>query len=338
MQANCITTNRIISIMYIKKFYGILPIGIFSEQSNITEMSAPDVAPFLVNEPEYTSYIAPMQLRRMSKPVRMGVFAAKKLMDKNPESLAAINVASAYGLLKDSELFLAQLLERKEQMLHPTSFIQSTHNTVAGSIALALSCSEHNLTYVHSGHSFENALLDIKLLSFEKNNCQFLLGGTDECTPSFLKIFQQFAIYQSAAYPDAPLAGEGSVFFLLSNNKEEAIASIQDFSFWVSENEDEIFEKINAFLQLHCITNEGKEVFVSGNTKSVFVNKIYSKVQQTYFANDSEIAFKNYCGEYPTAVAFGVALAAQTINCSTIPKAVVLNNFGKYWSIYLIAR
>ncbi len=325
--------------MYIEKFYSISPVGVFSENSNIAAMSVPEDAPLLVKEPEYTPHIAPMQLRRMSKPVRMGVFAAKNLVENITEELAAINVASAYGLLKDSELFLAQLLDREEQMLNPTSFIQSTHNTVAGSIALALACSEHNLTYVHSGHSFENALLDLKLLSTEKNNDQhFLLGGTDECTPSFLKIFQQFGIYQSNDNPDAPMAGEGGVYFLLSNNKEKSIAAIKDFNFWVSENDEEIIAKISAFLESNNVTDEGKEVFVSGNTKTTFTSKIYSKIQQMYFANDTEITFKNYCGEYPTAVGFGIAIAVHSVHKGNANRAVVLNNFGKYWSVYIIER
>ena len=50
-----------------------------------------------------------------------------------------------------------------KNILTPTSFIQSTHNTVGGQIALELQCKGYNFTYVHGSNSFESALLDAKL-------------------------------------------------------------------------------------------------------------------------------------------------------------------------------
>ena len=50
-----------------------------------------------------------------------------------------------------------------KNILTPTSFIQSTHNTVGGQIALGLECKGYNFTYVHASISFESALLDAQL-------------------------------------------------------------------------------------------------------------------------------------------------------------------------------
>src|SRR5207253_3406481 len=81
-------------------------------------------------EPDYTGLIPPMQLRRMSKAVRMGIGAAKACLDsagiQRPDAIA---VGTTLGCLKDTEVFLNKLVTQEERMLTPTSFIQSTHNT-----------------------------------------------------------------------------------------------------------------------------------------------------------------------------------------------------------------
>ena len=154
--------------MFIKNYYCISPAGILSKETRLQDLSQPAEHPALAKEPDYTQWIPAMQLRRMSKPVKMGVASAKMILEGNDGDIGAINVATAYGLLQDSEIFLSKLVEQNEQMLNPTAFIQSPHNTVAGQIALSLSCPEHNLTYVHRGHSFENALTDILLVAKEK--------------------------------------------------------------------------------------------------------------------------------------------------------------------------
>ena len=85
--------------------------------------------------PSYTGLIPPMQLRRMSKPIKLGVAAAKQItVNIDTTRIKAINIGTAYGLLQDSEQFLAQLITQKEQTLTPTAFIQSTHNTVGNPI------------------------------------------------------------------------------------------------------------------------------------------------------------------------------------------------------------
>ena len=64
------------------------------------------------------------------------------------------------GCLEDTEKFLSSIYTNEEKLLNPTPFIQSTHNTVAGAIALAIKCHGYNATYTHRGFSFESALED----------------------------------------------------------------------------------------------------------------------------------------------------------------------------------
>ena len=120
-------------------------------------------------EPDYKEFIDPKQARRMSHVIKMGIAAAKKcLADGNVEIPGAIITGTAYGCIEDTVNFLTRIVEQQEELLSPTAFIQSTHNTVAAQIALMLQCHSYNLTYVHKGVSFESALTDALMLLNEQ--------------------------------------------------------------------------------------------------------------------------------------------------------------------------
>lgn len=62
--------------------------------------------------------------------------SALAMKDANVESVDAIITGTGLGCIEDSEKFLKSILDNKEEFLTPTSFIQSTHNTVGAQIAL----------------------------------------------------------------------------------------------------------------------------------------------------------------------------------------------------------
>ncbi len=118
-----------------------------------------------VIEPDYKNILDAKLIRRMSRIVRIGLAAALRCFkEAGLENVGAITTGTAYGCMEDSEKFLKTIVEQDEQMLSPTSFIQSTHNTVAAQIALTLKCNSYNNTFVHRGFSFEHALIDAMIL------------------------------------------------------------------------------------------------------------------------------------------------------------------------------
>ncbi|RYZ82834.1 MAG: hypothetical protein EOP06_21045 [Proteobacteria bacterium] len=72
--------------------------------------------------------------------------AMKEAAMEMPE---AIITGTGMGCIEDSDKFLKAIIDNGEQFLTPTSFIQSTHNTVASSIAISLGCKSYNFTYVN---------------------------------------------------------------------------------------------------------------------------------------------------------------------------------------------
>ena len=88
-------------------------------------------------QPSYKEMIPPAMIRRMAKGVKMGIYASTKALEEaGIEQPGAIITGTGMGCVEDSEKFLKAILDNDEQFLTPTSFIQSTHNTVGAQIAL----------------------------------------------------------------------------------------------------------------------------------------------------------------------------------------------------------
>ena len=172
-------------------------------------------------EPDYKEWIDVKLIRRMSRIIRMGVAAAMACIKHSGVAQPdAIITGTAYGCLEDTGLFLSRMNEQNEEMLSPTSFIQSTHNTVGAQIALILQNHNYNNTFVHRGFSFESALMDVSLLAAENENHHLLVGAVDEITDHSFNILSRFGLYKKNAGTDlydyhekGTVAGEGAVFF-----------------------------------------------------------------------------------------------------------------------------
>ena len=152
-----------------------------------------DGARLKVQDPDYKQWIDVKLIRRMSRIIKMGVAAAAlSLKDAGVEKPDAIITGTAYGCLDDTGVFLTKMINQQEEMLTPTAFIQSTHNTVAGQIALMLGCHAYNNTFVHKAFSFESALLDSIMILKEGQSKHILVGAMDEITNHSFAIISRF--------------------------------------------------------------------------------------------------------------------------------------------------
>ena len=69
-----------------------------------------------LREPSYTEFIPPMQLRRMSKAVRMSMGSAHVAMKQaGLTSVQAITVGTALACVADTELFMGKMVQQMER-------------------------------------------------------------------------------------------------------------------------------------------------------------------------------------------------------------------------------
>lgn len=129
----------------------------------------------LTQEPDYKQYIPPMQARRMSTPLKRTLVCAKMALEKAGVDMPdAILCGTQLGLMEHTNRILDSLLESGEESVSPTDFMQSTHNTIASTIAIHLGCHGYNCTYSQGTDSFDNAMLDARLL-LQEGSCRTAL-------------------------------------------------------------------------------------------------------------------------------------------------------------------
>ena len=292
-------------------------------------------------EPDYASYIDPKVARRMSHVIKMGIVAASKcLLDAGVPMPGAIITGTAYGCIEDTSSFLTRLIEMDEQMLSPTAFIQSTHNTVAAQIALMLRCHNYNNTFVHKGISFESALLDAVMLLKENEADNILVGGIDEMTDTSFIVLNRLGLYKRKPVSNFSLlnsntkgtiGGEGAAFFLFTDKPSaDNMAEFKDVqTFFKPRDIHTIGQQITAFLARKGLQTGDLDLVITGKNGALKNDGVYNQLNNTIFKNTSLANYKHLCGEYPTSTSFALWLAVNIIKRGEVPEVVrerTLNN------------
>jgi len=167
--------------------------------------------------PDYAEFIAPMERRRMSQVQKMSIACSLDCLQQaaigQPD---AIIVGTSMGCCVNTKNFLDKVLGAGEGPISPTSFIVSTHNTIAGQIALLLKNHGYNMTHTQNNLSFEQSLIDARL-GLKTGFQHVLVGAADE---------EEETLYNTRARLNnqhVHLTG-GASFFILSNEKNSANA------------------------------------------------------------------------------------------------------------------
>lgn len=131
-------------------------------------------------------FISPVELRRMDILTKATLYTSLKALSMAGISRPdAIIVATAEGMLNNSGKILQRMDIAGEEGISPTLFMQSTHNTLAGALAIRLKCHGYNITYTQGDESFEWAVRDARRLIAEGKAESVLVGWHNECTEQY---------------------------------------------------------------------------------------------------------------------------------------------------------
>ena len=267
-------------------------------------------------EPPYKTVIKPALIRRMSGVLKMGTYTAMQCLGDHKESKAII-VGTGLGCVRDTLSFLDQTIKNDEQTLAPTAFIQSTHNSIGGQIALLLGNYHYNMTMVQNSLSFEMALLDAELQLELENLDQVLVGGVDELTSELQSLLEK--LVEKLGLP-LPQLGQGSAFFHATRNPDESSVAKIQFIKTFSNFDGDPLKKVG-------INLENYDLILNGGYEGQLLPE-----------GTDVIDFKEYCGEYLTASAFAVHIALMAMqnklkgNQKT-NTVLILNKFGSNFGI-----
>lgn len=96
----------------------------------------------------------------------------------------AIITGTAWGNAESQETFLRDMLEGGEQLLKPTPFMQSTHNTIGSLIAISTHNHGYNNTHSQGNDSLQMALLDAVML-MQLGEVESALVGCHDALPEY---------------------------------------------------------------------------------------------------------------------------------------------------------
>ncbi|MDB5130115.1 beta-ketoacyl synthase chain length factor [Mucilaginibacter sp.] len=288
-----------------------------------------------VIEPDYKRYIDPKQIRRMSHVIKMGIAAAKEcLAEAGVDMPGAIITGTAFGCMEDTITFLTRIIEYHEELLPPTAFIQSTHNTVAAQIALLLKCHNYNNTFVHKGMSFEGALFDAVMLLKEEEANNVLVGGTEEMVDTSFTVLTRLGLYRRFPVSNLDLfktvskgtiGGQGAAFCLLSTDiSPDNLAELRAVKTLYKPKDIE--EGIAGFLKANFLTITDIDLVINGKNGDINNDEPYKQLEAGLFKETTIANYKHLCGEYPTSSSFALWLASNILKKQVVPEVLLEDN------------
>lgn len=288
-------------------------------------------------KPEYKAYLKPMEARRMSKTVINSIVASSlALSQANCKMPQAIIMGSGLGVVNDTQKFLEKLIDDKEEYLTPTSFIQSTHNTPAATVAARLKCHAYNYTYINRGHSFENALQDA-FLHIAEGKTDILVGGSDEMTRQYFEITRKAGWWKQddllsdkifESQTSGALCGEGTHFFVLSPEKKSGSQSelIDLHTFYGPANAQQTKRELDNFLSDNHISLSDIDLIMQGYSGDAETDSVYHNLHETAFADKPVAAYKQLSGEHYTASAFALWIANALLYTQKNPDFLLVSD------------
>lgn len=290
-------------------------------------------------EPNYKEFIPPGMIRRMSKTVKMSSVASYyALKEAEIEKPDAIIVGTGMGCSQDSEKFLKNVIDNHEEFLTPTFFIQSTHNTVAGQIALGLQCHAYNFTYVSTSSSLEFSLLDAQLQIKDGEADNVLVGSTDEQTDRTMELYcLNNTIKKESDLPadylhsttNGVIWGEGASFFVVGKDKaENSYAKLTDIKISNRLELEETSDFIQKFLIKNNLSVQDIDTVILGYSGDASSDVYYSKAMDL-FQDSALLYYKHLSGEFNTASGFSTFMACHILKEQQIPEVMMINKEKK---------
>jgi hypothetical protein len=275
--------------------------------------------------PLYKEYIPAGMIRRMGSGVKNGVVAsAIALKEAGEPELDAIITGTGVGCIKDSESFLSAIIQNNEEFLTPTAFIQSTHNTVGGQIALGLGCKAYNFSYVQAGASFESALFDARLQLLTDESKNVLVGGVDERADRTYEHFELAGLIKTSEESIGATYSEGASFFVLGESPQSTTyAELKDISILNRLKPVEMSSVLTNLLDRNALDFSAIDAVIVGKSDDKREDVYYDAFLDLF--DTPSVHYKHLSGEYNTASAFGFWVGANILRGQNIPESIQFN-------------
>ena len=287
--------------------------------------------------PDFKQYINPIQLRRLSRMLRIGLTAAvictRESGNIKPEGIIT---ATGYGFLDDTAKFVSEMINQHEKHLTPTFFMQGTYNALSGLVALTLKCNGYNNTYVNKGFSFETSLHDAMMHLSEGSAHSMLVGCYDEAEQVQYKINSRVHHYKTEQINSlelfehntpGSLQGEGAAFFCIETQPRESCWCVLKAVKMIFKPDEKLLrDELSNFLEKNHFKIEDIDIVVNGVSGDVQNDQLLAELCKDLFSKVPELRFKHLSGEYCTASSFGMWMGASVLKNQIVPAGTQFND------------
>ena len=267
-------------------------------------------------DPDFKQFISAGDARRMGKLLKRALATSLSALQEggidNPD---AIITGTGFGSIENTELFLDALVREGEQLLKPTQFMQSTHNTASSLIGIHTHCHGYNSTYSQKGFSFDSALYDAWMQFRIGRIRSALVGSHDEMSP----VFSGF-VRKAGHVKEGEICSDAAVSVLLAEGGDNAYCTLEGVKLFDTPSQD-ILSKVLADMTAGGI--DAVMTGMSGNAENdswyVFLDSMLPGVPQ--------LRYKPLFGVNFSSSATGFYAAASCLRDGKVP--AVLSASGK---------
>lgn len=273
----------------------------FNEE-NVWDKLTPLTADSQLQSPDYKTIISPAELRRLTPVLRMAIACARACETQSGKAFDAISIGTSLGCLTDTEKFLQVVNTATGDILSPSSFIRSTHNTIAGQVSLELKNHAYNMTHTQNNLSFEVALIDA-MMCCDEGAENVLAGASDEAI-EFLNLLSP------SIFSKERQLTSGTTFCTLSKQSNASKIGILDCKTIVNGTPRN--QAIAEFLTKNEVTES--ELGLILTDQNIQMN---TEIQQ--------VNFLDYTGLHYSAVAFAVHIGHDWLLKHEGKKVLIVN-------------
>ena len=291
-------------------------------------------------DPSFKEYISPIEARRMGRILKRALATSKEaLKTAGCDTVDAIMTGTGFGCIENTEFFLDALSNEGEQLLKPTYFMQSTHNTISSLVAIQTKNYNYNATYAHKGISFESALHDAWLQFRLGKIGSALVGCHDEMTETFHSIMKKGGVMGQ----DDERCGEVAVSVVLSSDGSalrpfdpstrsghraqgsQSLCRLTGLKMLHQPTMNDLMDAVTTMLQSAERSLADVDYILTGISGNHENDKAYLAETKTLFGDKPLLKYKHLFGENFTASGLGFYVAAQCLKAGRVPSHLFVN-------------
>jgi len=196
----------------------------------------------------------------------------------------------------------------------------------------------YNVTHVHLGLAFENALIDAIMQLNENPSNSYLLGGVDEISAYHYNIetlagtYKKEAISNKTLYNvDSPgcITGEGATMFIVNTDATNAVAKVVAISTVHSADIELVKQQLKLFLQKNVKEGAAIDLFISGENGDNRTLPFYTACETLLDDDTPILRYKHMTGDYATVSATGLWYATRVLQSQQVPEQMFKKRTAK---------